>query len=83
MSRRRVQIPPGSPNYEGDFMSERFKQFLEYIENTGGNAKKEHFIEDWEPIGGRVLEELADDDLVYMQTSGCLALTEKGKDLIK
>lgn len=28
-----------------------YKQYLDYIRNTGGKPKVEHFDEDWEPIG--------------------------------
>lgn len=31
--------------------NDRFKKYLQYIKNTGGNPTVEVFDEDWEPIG--------------------------------
>lgn len=41
-----------------------FKQYLDYIENTGGNPKVEHFDEDFEPIGPMVRRDMLVNGLI-------------------
>lgn len=42
---------------------------IEYIKNAGGVVKKERFIEDFDPIGGKLLAELIADGEVLTSTS--------------
>ena len=41
------------------------QKYLDYIKNTGGSPKIEHFDEDWEPIGPMVRLELLDAGMTY------------------
>lgn len=64
-------------NYSTDYI----KRTLEYVRNTGGNATKEMFFEDHEPIGkilwgdaqrlGYVIEK---DSKIFLTATGTYAL---------
>ena len=59
-------------------MREDLKQYLEYVDNTGGNGDIARFDDDWEPIGPMVRQELMP---VYIQENedGKLFVTEAGR----
>jgi len=42
-----------------------FKKYLDYLKNTGGSPKIDHFDEDWEPIGPQVRKEMKAAGLIY------------------
>lgn len=56
----------------------RYRQFLEYVRNTAGNATVAHFDEDWEPVGPFVRREIM-PDLVITDDAGFLLLTDQGR----
>lgn len=45
-------------------MSEMFSKYIEYIKNTGGSPKVSWFIDDWEPIGETVLNDMLKAGLI-------------------
>lgn len=53
-------------------------QYLQYVQNTGGNATVAQFDDDWEPIGPMLRGELMPTYITEMP-DGKLALTEAGK----
>ncbi len=63
-------------------MNELYRKFIVYVSNTGGHATPADFIEDWEPIGGQVLEDLGDMGLINKNEQGKLVLTQKGVDVL-
>lgn len=50
---------------------------LTYVKNTNGGATKAHFIEDHEPIGPMLLQDL--NGLVFEDENNRLRLTDEGK----
>ncbi len=56
-----------------------YKQYLDYIKNTGGSPLIEHFDYDWEPIGPLVRRDLKQDILIY-ERDGKIFLVEGGGD---
>lgn len=59
-------------------MVKQHYQFLEYVRNTHGGATKDNFIEDWEPIGTKVWDELIALQYVQMREDGKIYLTLAG-----
>ena len=57
------------------------KRALEYVENTNGHATRANFIEDHEPIGDRLLEDL--NALICENTDGNIILSSLGKAALK
>lgn len=53
-------------------------KYLEYVQNTGGNATVADFDEDWEPIGPTLRGELM-PQFMFVGSGGKLALTEHGR----
>lgn len=51
-------------------------QYLQYIQNTGGNATVAVFDDDWEPIGPKLRADLMPTYIV--EKNGKLDLTETG-----
>ena len=50
---------------------ERFKQYIEYINNTGQvPLATAAFDEDWEPIGPRVRADMVKADLIQVRADG-------------
>jgi hypothetical protein len=63
----------------GGTVSNYQRQFIHYVANTGGGATKANFIEDWEPIGQRVWDELCGAGLIELNENQRVILTEKGR----
>ena len=59
-------------------MNEFIIKALRYVENTGGGATKENFIEDFEPIGADLWENIRSQSLVYIEVDGKIFLTTRG-----
>ena len=55
---------------------------LRYISNTEQNATLEHFIEDHDPIGQAIWDDLESEGLVGKNADGKLILTHKGQQVI-
>ncbi len=55
------------------------KRELEYIKNAGKNAKIEYFVEDFSPIGYRILQHLKDSGLINLDINGNISLSESGE----
>lgn len=55
------------------------KKALNYVKNAGGNATYTSFVSDYAPVGHKLYEEVAGNDLITADTGGHLHLTEKGK----
>ncbi len=53
------------------------RQYLQYIENTAGNATVAQFDDDWEPIGPMVRRDII-PMLAEINEGGFLVLTERG-----
>lgn len=52
-------------------MMERFKQYIDYINNTGREPLPvAMFDEDWEPIGPRLRADMAAADLIQCRDDG-------------
>jgi phage terminase large subunit-like protein len=60
----------------------RLAEFLAYVRNTNGGATIANFIEDWEPIGSMVWDELQTGGLARVGQTGRLELTEAGARLL-
>ena len=58
------------------------KQALHYISNTECNATLEHFIEDHDPIGQVIWDDLEAEGLVGKNADGKLILTHKGQQIV-
>lgn len=58
-------------------MSQR-AEFLQYVANTNHGATKANFIEDWEPIGEHVWDELWGAGLIEFDENQRVILTGKG-----
>ena len=58
------------------------KEALRYVRNSGGHATKDHFIEDYEPIGELLWDELVFADTVGINNSGKIFLSPKGDALL-
>jgi hypothetical protein len=54
-------------------------QFLQYVANTNGGATKADFVEDWEPIGERVWDELWGAELIELDADRKVHLTKSGQ----
>ncbi len=59
-------------------MNPYYKQYLEYIRNTGGSPTKQMFIEDWEPIGQAVIDDLLRLKLIMIKDNK-IVLTDQGR----
>jgi hypothetical protein len=64
-------------------MSTPHKECLEYVRNTNGGATVDTFVEDWEPMGWRLWDELhalryvrVDDEKIYLTAKGMNVLHE-------
>jgi hypothetical protein len=57
------------------------KQALQYVKNTGGCATKEIFMDDHEPIGQLLWDDLS--GLVTINTDGYVVLTQAGEDKLR
>lgn len=53
-------------------------EFLQYVVNTNHGATKADFIEDWEPIGERVWDELWSAELIEFDKKLRVVLTKRG-----
>ena len=60
-------------------MTDMQKQALRYVKNTGGGATKEHFIDDHEPIGDLMWDELYGNGWVTCNENGNIILTHLGE----
>lgn len=56
---------------------------LEYVRNTGGNATRAMLIEDFEPVGEALWNEMADLGLVLVGGDGRVRLTQSGKEALR
>jgi hypothetical protein len=56
---------------------------MQYIVNTGGNATREHFDDDHEPIGPWLWASLATQGLATFGEDRIVKLTEHGKQKLK
>ncbi len=66
----------------GGEMNSYYKQYLKYIKNTDGHATLENFIEDWEPIGQTVWNDLIRFKSVEI-IGNKIYLTKKGEEQLK
>lgn len=57
-------------------------QYLQYVQNTGGNATISGFDDDWEPIGPSLRRELMPEFMVE-NVAGKIELTEAGKAALR
>ena len=62
-------------------MNEPFRRALEYVRNTSGRVTKANFVDDYDPIGSAVWNDLAAIGLVE-ERNGMIWLTEAGKELL-
>lgn len=58
------------------------KQALHYVSNTESNATLEHFIEDHDPIGQVLWDDLQLAGLVDINANGKLILTHNGQQIV-
>lgn len=54
------------------------RQALEYVRNANGGASRENFVEDFEPVGDQLWDELVSRDLVE-ERAGRIFLSAKGE----
>jgi len=54
------------------------KQYLQYVRNTNGGATKDHFIDDYDPIGETLWKQLKYHLYVSEDTNGRIYLTDAG-----
>lgn len=74
----------GTDKKQGEVMNtniEYLRQFLQYVQNTGGGATKKNFIEDWEPVGEKLWVDL--EGCIREDKNGKIFLTEKGLELLR
>lgn len=58
------------------------KQYLQYVHNTNGGASVANFVEDYEPIGGMVWNELVSRGLAE-ERDGRIHLTPLGEEALR
>jgi hypothetical protein len=58
-------------------MNRHYRQYLQYVINTGGTATISGFDEDWEPIGPMLRRDLMPTYMV--EERGVLVLTDQGR----
>lgn len=59
--------------------TKQVRQAVEYVRNTNGGATKANFIEDFEPIGELLWEQVTKADLVFIHPNGKISLTVAGQ----
>jgi len=66
-------------------MSEHLTKYIQYIKNTNRVPLPSYmFDEDWEPIGPKVRQQLADEGLISQGQPGDLIyLTQKGQAMLE
>ncbi len=60
----------------------RHRKYLQYVQNTGGNATVAQFDDDWDPIGPMVRRDIM-PDLVTTDDAGFLVLTDQGRAVLE
>jgi hypothetical protein len=55
------------------------KQALQYVRNTNGNAAVLHFVDDFEPVGRRLWDDMVKQGLVEERDDGRIYLTSEGE----
>lgn len=63
-------------------MNQIMKNAARYVKNTNGGATRADFIEDHEPIGVPLWDDLSKAGLVRQDENGRIRLTEAGEQLI-
>ncbi len=58
------------------------KQALQYVKNTNRNATLLHFSDDFEPVGGRLWNDLHREGSVAIDENGHIYLTDKGEETL-
>ncbi|MBY0475457.1 MAG: hypothetical protein K2Q13_10425 [Nitrosomonas sp.] len=56
-----------------------YQQYLEYISNTEEGVTVENFIDNWKPVGIKVLKELKSNNLITVDNNNRIHLTDIGK----
>jgi predicted methyltransferase len=62
--------------------SSPLKQALVWVVNTEGSATKSNFLDDFEPIGGTLWEDLKAAEAIKVE-EGKVFITEQGKALLE
>jgi ribosomal protein S19E (S16A) len=63
-------------------MNQTLKNAAQYVKNTNGGATRSHFIEDHEPVGVQLWEDLSNAGLVRQDENPRIHLTEAGGKLL-
>lgn len=77
---RDVERDAGEPAQNASTSSQR--RALEYVVNTRGQASLANFYEDHAPIGARLWQQLAADDLVTVDDWGHIRITAEGRAVL-
>jgi len=56
----------------------KIRQALQYVRNTNGGATLDNFLEDHEPIGKELWQELRHNLYVFEDMNGRIRLTDSG-----
>ena len=56
---------------------------LNYVQNAGGNATVDNFIEDHEPIGSTLFKKLYYERYIFFTSDDFVHLTKKGCDYLE
>lgn len=58
------------------------KRAIEYVKNTNDGATRSHFIEDHEPIGELLWEDLWEMNAIHVDIHDVVRLTPEGEKLL-
>lgn len=58
------------------------KEALQYVKNTNGRATRDDFIDDHDPIGDLLWEDLWHRGTILLDSNGKVRLTSEGKQLL-
>ncbi|PSJ15973.1 hypothetical protein C7H79_16085 [Nitrosomonas supralitoralis] len=59
-----------------------YQKYLEYVSNPEERTTVADFLEKWKPTGGKILNELESNNLITVDESNIIHLTDIGKVII-
>ena len=77
MSGDQMDLPAGLIK-QGAYM-DIYQQYLKYILDAGEGATVIGFIEEWHPVGNKILNEMKSNNLITVDENDRIHLTDIGK----
>lgn len=62
-------------------MKSQTERYCQYIQNAGGQVTIEQFVEDWAPVGEKVITALKEMGIIF-EVNNVLKLTDLGEELL-